>query len=79
MPALVLIACRDAGALCRKLALEAGLLVLAVETRELDVAVTAVEWTADHAAQLGGDPPSGWSVRRGRRGRGARGGGRAAV
>ena|SRR6185295_17054117 len=56
LPALVLIACRDAGALCRRLALEAGLLVLAVETRELDVALTAVEWTADHVAQLGGDP-----------------------
>ena len=56
LPARVLIACRDAGALCRTLALEAGVLVLAVETRELDVALTAVEWTADHVAQLGGDP-----------------------
>jgi hypothetical protein len=56
VPALVLIASRDARALCRRLALEAGLLVLAVETSELDVALTAVEWTADHVAQLGGDP-----------------------
>jgi hypothetical protein len=56
LPALVLIASRDAGALCRRLALETGLLVLVVETRELDVALTAVEWTADHVGQLGGDP-----------------------
>ena len=56
VPALVLIACRDAGTLSRRLALEAGLLVLAVETRELDVVLTAVEWTVDHVAQLGGDP-----------------------
>ena len=55
-PALVLIACGDAGELRRRLALQCGLLVLAVETCELDVALTAVEWTADHVAQLGGDP-----------------------
>jgi hypothetical protein len=56
VPALVMIACGDLHELCRRLALEAGLLVLAVETDELDVALTAVEWTADHVAQLGGDP-----------------------
>ena len=56
VPALVLIACGDAAVLRRRLALERGLLVLAVETCELDVALTAVEWTADHVAQLGGDP-----------------------
>jgi hypothetical protein len=55
-PALVLIAPADAHELCRRLAAAAGLLVLAVETDELDVALTAVEWTADHVAQLGGDP-----------------------
>jgi hypothetical protein len=35
---------------------EAGFLVLAVRTADLEVAVNAVEWAADHGHQLGGDP-----------------------
>jgi hypothetical protein len=41
-----------ADALC----LEAGYIVLALRTPAVDVATIAVEWTADHARQLGGDP-----------------------
>jgi hypothetical protein len=41
-----------ADALC----LEAGYVVLALRTDELEVATVAVEWSADHAGQLGADP-----------------------
>jgi acetyl esterase/lipase len=43
-------------ALCRRLSSEANLIVLSVRTAALDVAATALEWTADHAAQLGANP-----------------------
>jgi hypothetical protein len=41
-----------ADALCR----EAGYIVLALRTEAFDAATIAVEWTADHGRQLGGDP-----------------------
>jgi hypothetical protein len=43
-------------AVCRGLCAEAGILVLSVRTACLDTATTTVEWTADHAEQLDGDP-----------------------
>jgi len=43
-------------ALCRGLCVEAGMLVLSLRTRAFDAATTALEWTADHAHQLGADP-----------------------
>ena len=42
--------------LCRELCAELGMLVLSVRTRAFDAAATALEWTADHGAQLGADP-----------------------
>jgi len=41
-----------ADALC----LEAGYVVLALRTADVEVATIAVEWSADHARQLGADP-----------------------
>lgn len=38
------------------LAVDAGCVVLAVETTELDVATIALEWAADHGQHLGADP-----------------------
>jgi acetyl esterase/lipase len=43
-------------ALCRGLCAEAGFVVLSVRTACLETARTAVDWTADHAAQLEADP-----------------------
>jgi alpha/beta hydrolase fold len=56
-PMAVVLAERDselevAHALCA----EAGFVVLALRTAELDVATIAVEWAADHGPQLGADP-----------------------
>jgi hypothetical protein len=56
-PVAVFLADRDscfaaANALCR----EAGFLVLALQTAELDVATIALEWAGDHASSLGADP-----------------------
>jgi len=42
--------------LCRELCADFGIVVLSVRTRALDAATTALEWTADHGAQLGADP-----------------------
>ena len=38
------------------LCLEAGVVVLALQTTALDVATIALEWAGDHAAVLGADP-----------------------
>jgi hypothetical protein len=38
------------------LAVDAGCVVLAVETTALDVATVALEWAADHAQHLGANP-----------------------
>jgi acetyl esterase/lipase len=43
-------------ALCRSLCTEACVVVLSVRTACRDTAVTALEWAADHAAQLEADP-----------------------
>jgi acetyl esterase/lipase len=49
--------CTDvAEAVCAGLCTEAGFVVLAVPTPDLDVATTTFEWTADHATELGADP-----------------------
>jgi acetyl esterase/lipase len=42
--------------LCRSLCAESHMVVLSVRTACLDTALTAVEWTADHATQLDADP-----------------------
>jgi acetyl esterase len=55
-PVLVCLADADTTDYCRELGAEAGLVVLSVRTAALDVATIAVEWTADHARQLGADP-----------------------
>jgi acetyl esterase len=60
-PVLVFLSSEDVrletvDALCRGLCDEAGILVLSVRTACLDTATTTVEWTADHAEQLDGDP-----------------------
>jgi hypothetical protein len=62
-PVLVFLSSEDVrletvDALCRGLCAEAGVLVLSVRTACLDTATTTVEWTADHAEQLDGDPSS---------------------
>ncbi len=38
------------------LSVEGGMVVLALQTRALDVATVALEWAGDHAASLGADP-----------------------
>jgi len=60
-PVIVFLSDRDSrpevvSELCRELCAEVGIVVLSVRTRDLDAATTAVEWTADHGAQLGADP-----------------------
>jgi acetyl esterase/lipase len=46
----------EVDALCRQLCAEVGLMVLSLRTGAYDAATTALEWTADHARQLGADP-----------------------
>jgi acetyl esterase/lipase len=60
-PVLVFLSDLDSGPeevseLCRELCAELGIVVLSVRTQALDAATTALEWTADHGAQLGADP-----------------------
>jgi len=56
-PMAVFVADIDSGLeVADALCLEAGYVVLALRTDELDVATIAVEWCGDHAGALGADP-----------------------
>ena len=56
-PMVVVVDEADAGLqVADALCVEAGFVVLALQTAALDVATIAVEWAADHAHQLGADP-----------------------
>jgi hypothetical protein len=61
VPVLVFMCALDSStealdAICRRLSADPGLVVLSIRTEAQDAAITALEWTADHATQLGADP-----------------------